>query len=306
VVPCTVRVASSLTIEAGTVVKFEHGACLDVLPAGSLTAIGSESTPIIFTSLADDLHGGDTGADGETLPMPGDWGCDGARGDLNLRGRGSVLEYVQDLYGTNGTDVQAESIVIEHSTFAHHRDYGLVLDGAFDVGGTRLYANAFFDNGGYPLHLGKAVSLGGWDIFHDPADPTIKNGKQCVELDADIDRPTILGVNELAFLFSGHKIESDLSLARGAILKSQEKAIFLEANGSISVGPKGSFEMVSSVTFTSYEDDARGGDCTGDGPVPPADGDWQGLWVDDGVNADYAAPAEYIRYAEQSGTTSLH
>ncbi len=82
------------------------------------------------------------------------------------------------------------------------------------------------------------------------------------------------------------------------IFKAGAAAIRLDAGGSLYNGPN--------AIFTSYKDDTLGGDCTGDGPRPPAVGDWEGLWIDDGSKADCAAPVDSIRYAEKSGTALLY
>ena len=295
---CNIDVSSSLTIDPGAIIKFGSGFSLNVLPGGTLSAVGSDSQPIVFTSLKDDAHGGDTNADGASTGTANDWGCRASCGAMNLQGAGCVLESVQVLYGSNGVYIQAESARVTKSIFAHHDTYGLVVDGRFPVGMTQLTENAFFDNHGYPLRLGKPVFLDASNVFHDPANPDVKNGKQCIELDTDLDQLVVLGVSELGFLFSGHRISSEVLTPPGVIFKARESAIYLDSGGSLYNGPN--------AIFTSSEDDALGGDCLGDGPSMPAVGDWEGLWIDDGEKADYAAPVDYIRYASKSGTAILH
>ncbi|HEX9985428.1 MAG TPA: RHS repeat-associated core domain-containing protein [Thermoanaerobaculia bacterium] len=74
VVTRDVYVYSTLTIEPGTVIKFATGTSLTVRTGGTLTANGTTSQPIIFTSIKDDSAGYDTNIDeGASSPAPGDW-----------------------------------------------------------------------------------------------------------------------------------------------------------------------------------------------------------------------------------------
>ena len=282
---CNIELQSTLTIDPGATIAFGPGFSLNVGEAGVLTAVGTESSPIVFTSRK-------AGA------AAGDWGCAGACGGVNLRGNGSTLEYVRVLYASSGVYVQGESVTIKSSTFAHNAGSGLVVDESFGGAMVSLNANTFFANGDYPLVLGRAVFIDGGSVFHDPENPQVTNGKQCVSLDTNIDQLTVLGVTELGFLFGGHAISAEILLPPGTIFKSTSAAIELEKTGSLVNGPN--------ATFTSAKDDALGGDCTGDGPSAPASGDWEGLLIEDAAGTDYAAPADYIRYAARSGTTHPH
>ncbi|MCB1745382.1 MAG: hypothetical protein KDK91_33760, partial [Gammaproteobacteria bacterium] len=68
----TVAAGVTLTIEPGTVVKFQGGRRLFV--DGVIDANGSAVEPIVFTSYRDDSVGGDTNGDGPSAGVPGDWG----------------------------------------------------------------------------------------------------------------------------------------------------------------------------------------------------------------------------------------
>ena len=75
----------TLTIEPGAVVKFDSGRTLTVAGGATLDAQGTRAQPIVFTSIKDDEHGGDTNGDGDkTQPQPGDWARINANGTVKM------------------------------------------------------------------------------------------------------------------------------------------------------------------------------------------------------------------------------
>jgi parallel beta-helix repeat protein len=125
-----VYVEAELTIEPGTVVKFEYKkGGMEVW--NKLTAIGSAADPIIFTSSRDDFFGGDTDGDsGANQPAKGDWlhinfGSTNASGEMKyvLVLYGGGLSYTDAAIVINGND----DVVLKKSSVKKSSSRGIML-----------------------------------------------------------------------------------------------------------------------------------------------------------------------------------
>jgi hypothetical protein len=312
----TVDSAGHLTIADTAVVKLFTGGNLDV--NGILTASGTSG--IVFTSIKDDAHGGDTNADAAaTAGAPGDW--DG----IALGKNGSELNKVSVLYaggaarGASKAGVYvggAIAATITNSVFAHIHVADQVLDGvpaldARDAASTTVITgNTFFDDT-LPLGINATLSLDASNVFKVVG--TTDNHFQgvfvagCGHVTAstawsETEAPFVIGDATTACNYLNVDGGGHLTLGPNVVLK-----FFL--NGSITVAAGGVLTIDPTDALTSIHDDARPaapllGDTDADGgSVAPAAGDWHGVKSHHSGSADTCDAGAYMHYQTNTTTT---
>lgn len=135
----------TLTLQPGVIVKFwgtapGYGSTLGsaaLIVDGALNANGTAGQPVIFTSLKDDAHGGDTNGDGASSGAAGDWygivfqpGSVGQIEHFFVGYAGSGVFNAALGYGRSQVDVRQAEVVLRSGAVTDGRQKGIYLEGA--------------------------------------------------------------------------------------------------------------------------------------------------------------------------------
>ena len=278
---------ATLTLMPGVVVKGRYvddyyddrDVASELKVSGTLDARGTEEYPIIFTSIQDDWHGGDSNGDGtSTMPSGRDWG------GIRLYGgsSASVLNHTEILYA--GCD-----------NINHGSNYGItVSDGA-----TPTISNSRIISGGLA-----AIYL---ELLADPALSNLEldgysiNGAQLESgtIDADMawnDPDVTYYLDNDVTVASG----ATLTISPGMVIKGRylddyyddrDVASELKVNGTLLA--MGTEELP--IVFTSFWDDVHGGDTNNDGnSSTPSGCNWGGIRLYGGSSASVLNHTEIL------------
>ncbi len=285
VVEKSVVLNAVLTIEPGVVVKFTKGPAITMGANGAIVADGkSAAGAIVFTSIKDDAHAGDTNNDcSATSPAPGDWASVTAS-------YASTFNFVQFSYGgsakpyTGALAIDRDAVAtVTNCTFAFN-DGGTLEDSraaALNMrnagAASKLTGNTFYGNV-IPLVINPGINVDNSNVFSSQPDSAeagtaIFNKYNGIFTDGAIKGATVWSnvtvpfvVYKLVLSVSDH---ASLTLADGVVVKVWK--------GRVDVAELGTLTPATSTVFTSLKDDSRLGDTNADGASTPIDGDWTGV-----------------------------
>ncbi|MEN8230730.1 MAG: right-handed parallel beta-helix repeat-containing protein [Bacteroidota bacterium] len=218
----------NLTIEAGTVVELENNGSMNVgyfrATSGSLTAIGTEAEPVVFTSAKDEKNRGDWSglmiSDNSVLEhciieyAGAKYTVSGYQRALQVQGSGAVVNQctIQEC-SRYGIDMDATSATITNNTIKNCSDYGAVVNikqyqiidqsnvfestgGFYISGGSGFNADATLEKRDYPYVIAGLS-------FYANATLTIEPG---TEIQLGSGGSFTMGYNHVSNSYSGNLI----------------------------------------------------------------------------------------------------
>ncbi|HCY41540.1 MAG TPA: hypothetical protein DHV48_09320 [Prolixibacteraceae bacterium] len=267
----TVHDTASLVIDPGVVIKCRQYNSM-ITANGTLTGIGTESEPIIFTHIADDNFGNPL--DSENNGQAGISNSNSGR--IAIYGNStSKIKYWKIYYGGYNSDNWA--VYVSKGNIVENCEIKNSYRGIYFYDNAQLLNNAFLNINYYPL--GRYVNQGSPTLIGNTVSNVGYIGIFIPGIAAD--SPTLQSLDFAGFTNVAYLIDDNRTIAAGNVLTINPGVVikFYQAgrftvNGAIkAIGNKN-----NKIIFTSYLDDSASGDSNNNGTAStPGNGDWAGF-----------------------------
>lgn len=317
----TIPSSSTLTIEPGVTVKFLNSN-KSLTVEGTLTAQGSSSSPVVFTSLKDDNYGGDTNNDGSaTTPTANDW----RQIHFDTGSSGIIDHAVVSYGGYNGSssndygmvEIDSDNVIVSSSALSDSDYHNIRINSASPIienntienaslygvytqyGAPTIDSNILQNNtiGLYTKYDQASITN---NIFNSNSNyPVYINGPANNSISGNsASNNSVDGIVIYGSLYGGYDLTLSSSLSLPVVIDSItvpssytltiEPGVILKFLGSgDTLTIEGTLDAQGSssspIIFTSIKDDAYGGDTNVDGYVTiPQASDWRTIHFDTG------------------------
>ncbi len=276
-----ITIEKSLTIPAGTVVKCGKDADICTTGTGTIAVTGSKDYPVYFTSYLDESVGIKIPefVGSATKAAKGDWKgirIDGAQG--------STFTYTTFRYSNEYALKLNKKANVANCVFTNNKsdeNYSGALTIYTDAKESVVINNTFYNND-WPLTVSKDYTVDTSNIFHNPADVTVKNKYQAIILTSgNYINATGAKVDWMVTELPYYMVDSWLNVTKGTLNigdNTHNVVVKFTADAEIYADQMGSITLGVGSILTSWKDDAHGGDIEADGQlIDPEWGDWAGI-----------------------------
>lgn len=277
----TINAGTTITIPAGVVFKNGYWTV-----NGKLIINGTATSPVVFTSIADDSYGNplDTRQDGNTQ-NPRDYVFNSSALNFNdISDDGSLIRNAIFRYNNSACIGLASASPLIDSCLFQYAQYGVFLTGVskpainnckFD---NLVWGSSSTNNNGYPIStsiLSYPSSTLNNTISGNYTYRGIGIQNETLSQDVTLTKRSFGGINNIPYIFNGFTIGSGatLTVAPGVVCKFRSGT--LDVNKGLIA--EGGATPDSNIVFTSITDDFYGGDTNNDSNYTSSSSNWTGI-----------------------------